>query len=618
MKRIVVCFMGAIILGTFVLPAFAWEFTLKTEFEYRMRYWSRIGERDLFGNAAAVGTDVASGEGIPVGLAGPGIYSAGAPVVRNPQGSGRSPSAVSLVRNGFAEADCDAHIADMRMTFDLGFRVLKAIQLSTRINFGGYRYAFGQTRQQNLTTTGRPFSTADPSYQILYPGLPPFERYYMVSSSAGTYNTAAIPSVEEMRASIQLPIGLLTYGTRGFPVGIGATYGSNTRDDSISLIVPYGPLSFHTYIFPYRQRIGPYNIIQDKAGVELWQAYWQTPDPNVQSQWYVGEVVNYRQGPLELGVGAFSERQHLRVAIKHHPIGSRDYDWYQGLLWMKYFNGRFFFNAEYAWENSEHRISLTRLRLFSLDRFRYPQYTEGYHAFVETGGMAGPAKLSLMWAQASGPDRATRDQNPTKIYAAFPINYEALEPYNYLMFYTYGGGTLGNPNLNNWFGSSANADGTGQMSDARAFGGRIDYALAANLNIWGSYLWAERLERNGYWAGQFGSGNWYGADQVSNGFPGNENAAAAQLWKRKNFGGTGPYNPYVDDSFIGWEMGCGLDWKLLEGVTLRVRYAYWQPGGWFDQAFFAVTNTAQGLAGRGLMVGRSPIHATSTSFLVEF
>ncbi len=223
-----------------------------------------------------------------------------------------------------------------------------------------------------------------------------------------------------------------------------------------------------------------------------------------------------------------------------------------------------------------------------------------------------------MFAQASGPDRGTRDQNPTKIYAAFPINHQALEPYNHLMFHTYGGGTLGNPNLNNWFGNSAHPDGTGQMTVATDLACRIDYALATNLNIWGSYMWAQRLEKNGYWAGQFGAGNWYGYDQVSNGFPGNESAAAARAWKQLVWDGAGPYNPYVDGGFIGWEMGCGLGWKFLEGLTFRARYAYRQPGDWFDQAFFAVTNSFHGLQARGRMTGRSPNHATATSFLVNF
>lgn len=611
MKRVVVCVLSVIAFSTFVLPAFAWELTLKGDFEYRMRYWSRIGNKDLFGNADAVGTDVASGEGIPVGLAGPGIYSAGAPVIRNPQANGRDPSAVELVRNGFAEADCDAHVTDMRMTYYLGLKIVNAIHLYAQINFGGYRYKFGQSRQLRQTTTGRPFNTTDPAYNTLFPGLPPFERYYMLSTSPATGNTVAIPSLEKMYAVIQLPVGILSFGTRSFPIGTGATYGYNDRDDSIELKTSYGPFSFQTYIFPFRQRIGPYRFLATKTGVSRWEAYWQSPDPNMQSQWYVGEVIKYAQGPAEFGIGAFSERQHIRDADHHHPIGSRDYDWYQGIFWAKYFNGRFFFNAEYAFENGDQRINA------HVYEYNFPTYTEGYHAFVETGAIAGPVKLSFMFAQASGPDRGTRDQNPTKIYEAFPINYQATAPYNYLMFNTYGGGTCG-PSQKKWFGNSIHPDGTGQMTDATALACRIDYALAANLNIWGSYMWAQRLEKNGYWAGQFGTGNWYGYDQVSNGFPGTESAADGQHWKQLNWGGAGPYNPYVDDNFIGWEMGFGLDWKLLEGLTFSARYAYWQPGGWFDQAFMAVTNTFYGLQGRGIMVDRSPIHATSTSLLVDF
>jgi hypothetical protein len=612
-RRIVVCVLGAISLCIFVLPVFAWEFTLNGEFEYRMRYWSRIGQRDLFGNGDAVGTDVIAGFGLPVGLTGPSLWSSGVPVTRAPQADGRDPATVCLVRNGFAEYDSDAHIADMRMTVNLNFKLSEAVYISTQINLGGYRYAFGQTRQLMPTTTGDPFSTTDPRYQILFPGIPPLEEYYMVSTSRGTHNTAAIPSVQKFFAVLRLPVGNLSFGTRRFDIGTGATYGYNDRDDSISLNVPYGPWSFQTFVFPFQQRVGPYRLRNDKTGESLWQAYWQGPDPNQQSQWFVGEVIKLHQGPLELGIGAFSERQHIQDNDNHHPNGSRDYDWYQVLLWMKYFNGRFFLNSEYAWENGDHRVNA------QVYEFNYPTYTEGYHLFVETGTIVGPLKLSLVYAQASGPDRGTRDQNPTKIYAAFPINYQALEPYNYLMFHTYGGGPLGNPNRNNYFGNSAHPDGTGQMTDARAFACRIDYALAANLNIWGSYLWAERLERNGYWAGQFGTGTWWAGDQVSIGFPGNERASGAQNWKQLNWGGSAAgYNPYVDDSSIGWEIGTGLDWKILEGVTMSTRYAYWQPGGWFDEAFMAVTNSHFGLQGRGQMFGRSPIHALKTSFFVAF
>ena len=61
------------------------------------------------------------------------------------------------------------------------------------------------------------------------------------------------------------------------------------------------------------------------------------------------------------------------------------------------------------------------------------------------------------------------------------------------MFPTYAGG-------NNQF----NTDGTGEMGDAFALAARIDYAAAANLNLWGSYMRAQACEKNGYYAGTFG------------------------------------------------------------------------------------------------------------------
>ena len=47
-------------------------------------------------------------------------------------------------------------------------------------------------------------------------------------------------------------------------------------------------------------------------------------------------------------------------------------------------------------------------------------------------------------------------------------------------------------------------------------------------------------------------------------------------------------NPYVDDSNLGWEAQLGVDWKLLENMSVMTRYAYWQVGPWFDQAYAVV------------------------------
>ena len=92
-------------------------------------------------------------------------------------------------------------------------------------------------------------------------------------------------------------------------------------------------------------------------------------------------------------------------------------------------------------------------------------------------------------------------------------------------------------------------------------------------------------------------------------------------------------NPYVDDNFLGWEAGCGIGWKLLENMTFSGRYAYWQPGPWFDQAY-QVVGMSNGVVGPSFgaagatgaaahndgafMQGRSAIQAIETSIFIDF
>jgi hypothetical protein len=63
----------------------------------------------------------------------------------------------------------------------------------------------------------------------------------------------------------------------------------------------------------------------------------------------------------------------------------------------------------------------------------------------------------------------------------------------------------------------------------------------------------------------------------------------------------------------------GIDWKLLEGFNLKMRYAYWQPGDWFTFAYQALVGpTAPGPGGTGILQGRSPINAFEAKLAVEF
>jgi hypothetical protein len=201
-----------------------------------------------------------------------------------------------------------------------------------------------------------------------------------------------------------------------------------------------------------------------------------------------------------------------------------------------------------------------------------------------------------MYAQASGP--VLNNNNPTKIYFPFAINYQAMRPYQFLMFETYAGG-------NDAFNGVLVSDDHGMMSDAYAFAARLDYAVASNLNIWGSYIWAHRLERAGFFKGA----------KLSNGAP--ATAADVATFITLNFGPPGAINPYVDDGYLGWEGNVGIDWKLLEGMNMHVAYSYWQPGDWFTQAYQAV-GWRGGPVDNAVVDGRDAIQAIRGSFLIDF
>lgn len=199
------------------------------------------------------------------------------------------------------------------------------------------------------------------------------------------------------------------------------------------------------------------------------------------------------------------------------------------------------------------------------------EFWRGHHVFSEVGTTYGPAKGSLMFAYASG-NRVTDEGRHTH----FPIAYKVLEPYQSLLFETYGGGNRvleGPPDQQH-----------GMMSDAYAIGARVDLAVAANLNLWGSALWAYRLEKEGT---RFGEYTRFG--RTAN--PAQRHAYAARSGRAliappDNYG-------YVSDCFLGYEFNFGADWRMTELLDFRLSGAYWRPGGWFREAYqgFAESDT---------------------------
>ncbi|MBM4325649.1 MAG: hypothetical protein FJ118_00680 [Deltaproteobacteria bacterium] len=571
---------AAFLVVTFLLftaPAFAWEFSMKGEFEYRFRYFGRLGDRDLFGIVSA-------GEqaGIPVGFAGPNIYGSGA---ASPFLADMATGQLVITRGGYSRLGSDAYYNDLRLTLYPEIRVNKAIRVFGVYNIGGTRNKYWQGLDYDAASVVLGTS----------PGIPPFERYYMSQTSMNGYDTGAIGSWEQVRATIQLPIGVLSVGLKDFPFGIGATFGENTRSESLLFVAPYGPLRFLYAIWLGRNRF-----------IESWGS---NPDGALKNTFFQAGLFTYESGHLGLGGASIWRAYHsptrlganVSAALADAFHGNTDDVTWANLVYVKYNNGVFFANGEFAWVNIEQypTINIGEVDVTGLPRTE--AHIEACHWFAEAGVLIGPAKFTFMSALASGP--VLNNNNRTKIYRAWPINYQAMEPYELLMFNTYAGGNNGG-----WAAADITfvSDEHGMMSDAYCLAGRIDYAVAANLNVWSSFIWANRVEKNGYLIGQF---NQTGAASAAGNGPGS--FAAAQGFPNRN--------PYVDDGFIGWELGAGVGWKLLEGFTLNTRYALWQPGQWFDWAYRAVTPVPVGVvAGDAVMTNRDLIQAIQGTMMIDF
>ncbi len=599
MKRSLTLLPAVLLIVGLATSGLAWEFSLKGEYENRFRWLGRTGDHDLFGNAAT--QDHPGGRS--VGFAGPNTYNTGAlPTVPMPtsnfllnQGSAAGRQLL-ITRGGFSSRQSDAFYNESRFTLRPTFEVNGSISVRGVYNIGGYRNKYHQN-----TATGSEYLV-----------VPPLERYYMSQSSMNAYDTAALVSVEQFWAKVGLPWGSLAMGVRSFPFGVGATFGQNTRSESFLLAVPFGPLRLLGAVWPARSR--------------FYEAWATIPDSEGKSRPFV--ALGLTGAKTNVSMGAIAIFRHFPGSSLISSAKDAEDNTWAGLLYLKYFNGRFLANAEYAQIKIDSNRPGDPQLLEALGTLAETLHMEGRHFFSELGIVLGPWKMSVVGALASGPVLSDGSRlrnvpaggfyqgqstpapfspgNNPYVHVAFPINYQALEPYEYLMFNTYAGGNNGGWNALD-FGFVT--DEHGMMTDAYCLAGRLDLAVASNLNVWGSYIWAHRLERNGTYFGQYQS-----SGSLASGSIPNLRAfynAAGRSW------GTG--NDYVSDGFIGWEMNFGLDWKLLEGLTFKGRGSYWQPGNYFKEAFQSVVFDEDGtVTTRGVLRQRHPIVAFQGSFLIEF
>jgi hypothetical protein len=480
MKRLLTVLLAGLLVAAIVLPAAAWEFSMTGDYEMRLTYVGRTGGTDLFGVAALQDQPVvvnAPNFG-SIGFAGPNWYNrnrggnflpaptaavVGAAITDAPLNAGtniavRQVQPITagysdigtgrgrIVNGGYSTWGSDALYHDSRLTLRPVIRVNPAIRVHGVYTVGGMRHKWFQNY---IGGYGAGI------------GTPPLERYYMHQTSMNAYDTASIGSWEQFRATIQLPLGIFSIGVKDFPFGTGATLAYNTRAEAWLTVLPYGPFRILHGIWLARGRLG---------NQESWMV---NPDGNTKPTLFQGILLTYDCGPFAFGAGAIYRNTHFNAAeaAALGALGADDNDSiYVG--YFKYNNGRFFAAAEYAWITADiYRLGVT------------PLFLEANHFFSEVGGVAGPAKLRLMYGLASG--RVLNNGNVTKSYRPWAMNYQAMKPYQFLMFDTYAGGNNGG-----WNGTDVTfvSDDTGMMTDAYCFAGRLDYAVASNLNVYGSYI----------------------------------------------------------------------------------------------------------------------------------
>jgi hypothetical protein len=302
-------------------------------------------------------------------------------------------------------------------------------------------------------------------------------------------------------------------------------------------------------------------------------------------------MVTYCSTDLEFGIGCLRSNFHqgpelqplFQPAVAAPPPSvalrnqSPTFERYitEGWAYLKYNNGQFFFDTELDWFNRVYRFQRSLNGTF----FGQPDNTDGsgslfaskywesWRYMAEAGATFGPLSGKILYCFMPGPDRRHGvyiDRQPfiqENLQQAFGL----FDPYSVLLSYR--------------FGSGVNAPG--HISDASVFAVRLEYLLASNLSLEGSFLYAIR-NSNGYALGFVRPDTT--AATVAKNFGGVMYAEPAATVA--NPAGSTPTNPApsIPNKDLGWEAKTGIVWELLEGWAVSARVSYWQPGKWFNYA----------------------------------
>ncbi|MFC1836062.1 hypothetical protein ACFL2Q_15305, partial [Thermodesulfobacteriota bacterium] len=531
-----------VILGMAVVtPAIAWEFQMSGLSEWRFRYLTRTGQKDVFGTMDA--------NSVNLGINHLSTFPTSA--TRN-KGSGSKGFGVLSGENNFG--------SDMSATeYKLGLFPSIIVNRAMKLNAGINLTSLGVWSDGMPLVAGRtnpPAGTPNSGYvNTLYAPL---------STRPVSINVPnAYVTVQWIKASVKIPPLDISIGYRPSHEGMGLwKHGKNRASASFSIRAHYGPFSFG--LAPYFSRRGDLwgtDISRNEGDSALTRKehirnYFRAAKGKLA---YTGECMKWllacdayirEDAPVTTErAGALLNDGELKTP------SNRDQIRYRFHLSGSYFSGSLFWNGEANWFNSWR----SGIGSASEGLTREGNDIQGCWMYgTEVGSIIGPAKLTLNYVRSTGDNIATRT-GESSYQGGAGLNDGYMGDWAYIMYHLYGTGVC-------W-----HADGSGQPFDVHHLGGRIDYAIASNLNAWALFSHAWRDSPTAWTLG--------GDGRIGVRSYGNDD-----LWDYQR--GASTLMPVPDHAReIGWEIDLGLNWKLLEGLTWNTTFAYWKPGNWWGYAF---------------------------------
>jgi hypothetical protein len=515
----------------FAVPGYAAEFGLEAAYHLNYEYYGQQGREGFFGPYDVDRSTLTFTPGGPAtNTLAPGSYSS----VNSWVGW-----QVGRATNSFAAgSDAAKHYQNLELVPTV--RVNPAVRFRGKYRLGTY----GDPNNSDYLTNSRPgtnVTTSDGQWTL----------WWIVAST---------------------PCGDFVVGKRPEAFGLGLQNGlNNSTTEGVGWIVNYGPFRFSLMTRPQ------WNLQPDPTLNA--RNYYNALDKNGLRQLLIRYFTTYREGPLDSGIFYVINRWHCGAESQNTTALRGAYNSYDlvmqmGCVYIKYFDGRFFFNSELACFDERATVNKTgALAGPPASVVTGPRYREAWRFVAEAGVLTGPSKLSLLYAFMPGPDRragALINKQPN-INAPGNGSYDVFQPYSFLMGYAYGSG-VNAFNLNQW----------GYINEAWVGAARFDYAVAANLNVFGTFLYAERTSHGYPWGYLRPNQTATVTRVVPAAAPGA--AVDSVTWTPTLTYRQHPGAPNIPDTALGWEAGVGFDWRLLENYKLSALVAYWRPGRWFNYA----------------------------------